>query len=197
MSYIWLPARKSQARHGRRPTRLPKRQKSTNLSEVPEASQRSKNQEPDLKRNTSLEERSLTPSPHALPTSCSQFYGNANLTDRSRSPSPVACSLDGRKPFGKVVQSHHSKARQRPLPLELNLMNSGHNRRYPRLHRMPKVLPSPTFQDGRTSPASSVINFPKLSSSPSRSAADDDDEEEDLWQEAEDSFDCNHFYHNI
>lgn len=80
-----------------------------------------------------------------------EYYGSANLTDRSRSPSPTL----GAAPRSKRPQRRLPATPQKPSSLNL-----------PKRHddRMPHVIPSPTVPQPHKSPGS--INFPKLSASP-------------------------------
>src|SRR6218665_3195793 len=90
-------------------------------------------------RNTSLEtcSRSPSPNPKPVPGPVYEYYGTANLTDRSRSPGPAAMlPLESaiRKP---VARQPPPAAPKKPSALNLSPFYVGGN--------MPHALPSPWY----------------------------------------------------
>ncbi|XP_025112114.1 voltage-dependent calcium channel type A subunit alpha-1-like isoform X8 [Pomacea canaliculata] len=136
-------------------------------------------------RSTSLETRSRTPSPNTGHSPSQQeYYGSTNLIDRSRSPSPSPAQSPpkrtprklppvpfvpstpppgmGPMPSTPVQVSGRGSSSSGPVtkPATLNLTQ-------PKLKEtMPRVMPSPTVPQAPKSPSS--INFPRLSTSPTR-----------------------------
>ncbi len=86
-----------------------------------------------------------------------EYYGSANLTDRSRSPSPssTADTIRSKRPARRLPATP-----QKPQSLNLKPQQN----LPPPQPNMPHVIPSPTIPQPHKSPGS--INFPRLSASP-------------------------------
>ena len=93
-----------------------------------------------------------------------EYYGSANLTDRSRSPSPTGDKqqLPSRSAAPGGPGGPGRPPRRLPAtpqkPSSLNLTKGR------RQDHMPRVIPSPTIPQPHKSPGS--INFPRLAASP-------------------------------
>ena len=116
----------------------------------------------ELIKSTSLTSRSHSPSPtinksvSAWEQSTHEYYGSANLMDRSRSPSPASLSQCSHLSHKQGRQLPRTPRKPTTLPIAKKPSIEDH---------MPKLLPSPTYKAVDGSPSS--INFPRVSDSPS------------------------------